>query len=181
MVLRQRRKSIPKDRVYLGKIVKPHGLRGEVKFKPFGCDLSVIEELERVNLESPDRELELERVRGSDDWPIIKFKAIDGRDASEELSGSLVWVPDGFLPELEDGSFYESDVLYAKVITVDGEDIGHVKEIIETGECDVLVVRDSAGKEILLPANREVIKEIRKGEDEIVVELPNFDEQLNAD
>ncbi len=181
MVLRRSRKSIPKDRVYLGKIIKPHGLSGEVKFKPFGCDLFVLEFLERVNLESPERELEIERVRGTDTWPIIKFKSIDGRNASEELSGSMVWVSDGDLPELEDFAFYEADILYAKVITVDGDEIGHVKEIIETGECDVLVVCDSSGQEILIPANREFIKEIRKDDEEILVELPNFDEQLNAD
>lgn len=175
MGLRKRRPAIQKDRIYLGKIIKPHGLQGEVKLRPFGCDPWILEELSRINLESPDREIDVEYVRGTEKEPIVKFKTIDDRSASDELVGATVWIPENALPELEDDYYYESDFLYARVITVSGEELGQVQEIIETGACDVLVVRNSSGGEIMLPASREVVKEVRKEECTLIVAPPVYE------
>lgn len=181
MGLRKRRPAIQMDRVYLGRILKPHGLHGEVKFCPFGCDPWILETLGRIELESPDLSVEVEYVRGTEKAPIVKFKTIEDRDASETLNGAVVWIAESSLPELEEDAFYESDILFARVVTVSGEELGHVQVIIETGECDVLVVRNRNGKEWLLPANRAVIKEIRKSESTLVVEPPEYAEPDNAD
>ncbi len=181
MGLRKRRSAIKMDRVYLGQILKPHGLQGEVKFSPFGCDPWILETLGRIELESPDRSVEVEYVRGTEKAPIVKFKTIEDRNASETLNGAMVWISESNLPELEENEFYESDILFARVVTVSREELGSVQDIIETGECDVLVVRNRDGKEWLLPVNRAVIKEIRKSESMLVVELPVYAEPDDAD
>lgn len=181
MGLRKSQTAIHKDRIYLGKIIKPHGLRGEVKFSPFGCDPWFLEELIHVNLETPDREMDVEYVRGTEKEPIVKFRTVDDRNDSEALVGARVWILENRLPELEDNCYYESDFLYARVVTVSGEELGQVQQIIETGECDVLVVRNSSGDEVLLPANREVVKEIRKNESTLVVNPPVYDDSNDAD
>ncbi|MEW6236557.1 MAG: ribosome maturation factor RimM [Candidatus Omnitrophota bacterium] len=172
MVIRRRKAKLRDDRIYLGKITKPHALKGELKFQPFGCDPRLIEHLKRVHLESPDLVLEVDYVRGSLKSPIVKFKTVDGRDASEKLIGSLLWLDEAELPELQyPGEYYEADFLYARVVTESGEDLGRIEEVLETGECDVLVVRGSNGEERLLPAILDVIKEVRKQEQTIVVTL----------
>jgi len=172
MVIRRRKAKLRDDRIYLGKIAKSHALKGELKFQPFSCDPWLMEHLRRVRLESPDLELEVEYVRGSLKSPIVKFKTVDDRDASDKLIGSLLWLEEAELPELQNpDEFYEADFLYARVVTESGEDLGRVEEVLETGECDVLVVRGANGEERLLPAILDVVKEVRKKEQTIVVSL----------
>jgi 16S rRNA processing protein RimM len=172
MTIRRRTKSIPGDRVYLGKITRPHALRGEVKFQAYGCDPWLLEDLGSVHTESPDMILEVDYVRGTAKAPIIKFKSIDDRSGSESLSGMVVWVVEEVLPELDENHIYESQILDYRILTSDGCELGRVVEVMETGEFDVLVVRNDKQEEWLVPANHEVIKDIRTESKEIVVDLP---------
>ncbi|MFB3785102.1 MAG: ribosome maturation factor RimM [bacterium] len=177
MGLRRRKRTVHKDRIYLGRLIKPHALDGELKFSPFGCDPWILETLGSLRLESPDREVEVEYVRGSVNAPIVKFRGVDSREASEKLSGAVVWIAESALPALEEeNTYYEADFLFRRVVTVSGEELGEVAEIIETGECDVLVVRGPGGREYLLPANLEVVKEVRKAENTIIVSPPLLEE-----
>lgn len=172
MGLRRRRPAIQPDRVYLGKVLKPHALRGEVKFAAFGCDPWLLETLKRVRLESSEGELEIEYVRGSIKAPIVKFKGVDDRDGSEALVGEVLWTHPTNLPNLDEDAYYESDILFSEVLDEAGERLGRVESIIETGECDVLVIRAANGEELLLPANREVVLEVRKADSVIVARVP---------
>ncbi len=170
MVIRRKKETIREDRIYLGKITKPHSLHGEVKFHAFQCDPWILEYFGTVHNENNGGILEVEYVRGSVKNPIVKFKGCENRNASEELTGSILWIEENKLPELEENTFYESDILFAQVETIQGESLGRVEEIIETGECDVLVIRNEQGNEHLLPASLEVVKEFRKEESLIIVE-----------
>ncbi|RJP35510.1 MAG: 16S rRNA processing protein RimM [Candidatus Omnitrophota bacterium] len=170
MTLRRKKEFIRKDRIYLGKIIKPHSLQGEVKFNPFQCDPWLLATFATIHNEKDDTILDVEYVRGCEHAPIVKFKGIDDRPAAESLTGSILWIEESCLPELEENQFYESDFLFSQVRSTSGEMLGRIEEIIETGESDVLVIRDTKGKEILLPATLAVVKEIRKEESLIIVE-----------
>lgn len=181
MTLRRKsREPADPNRVYFGRILKPHGLRGEVKFKSFGCAMDMIAEMGRFRFEPaqgkpapPFDTLELEGARGSAAAPILKFRQAGGKDEAEMLSGGLIWTTRGELPALGEGLVYETDILFATVQTPDGNILGRVEEIIETGAHDVLAVR-AAGGEILLPFNEDVVKEIRLEENLIVVVPPVY-------
>ncbi|HOL93789.1 MAG TPA: ribosome maturation factor RimM [bacterium] len=182
MGLRRRNRTIHKDRVYLGRLIKPHALSGEIKFNPFGCDPGMLENVSPLRLESPDREVEVEYVRGSDNAPIVKFRGVDNREESQKLSGALVWTSEAGLPALEEeNAYYEADFLFSRVVTVAGVELGEVVEVIETGASDVLVVRGKEGRESLLPANLEVVKEVRRAEQTIVVDPPLLEDELLPD
>lgn len=176
MGLRRRKQQIHKDRIYLGRIIKPHALQGEVKFNPFGCDPWILEKLTQVYIETPDLNLNVEYVRGAEKSPIVKFKEINTRSQSEEIAGALVWVREHTLPELADDEVYESDLLFARAVSLNGDEIGEIHDIIETGECDVLVVKTVDGRELLLPANRETVREIRKDENTVLINPPEMDD-----
>jgi len=112
MGLRRRNRTIHKDRVYLGRLIKPHALSGEIKFNPFGCDPGMLENVSPLRLESPDREVEVEYVRGSDNAPIVKFRGVDNREESQKLSGALVWTSEAGLPALEEEAGYLGHCVY---------------------------------------------------------------------
>ncbi|MGI6455768.1 MAG: ribosome maturation factor RimM [bacterium] len=169
MSLRRRKKEFAGDQIFLGKITKPHALQGEVKFRPFGSDPFLLEHLQLVHVEDQDFDLQLEYIRGSEEVPILKFKGIDGREAAEEICGLVLWIEENRLPVLPEDEIYESDLLFSRVLNENGEELGTIQEILETGASDVLVVRNGAGNELLLPAIKDVILEIRKAEKTVVV------------
>ncbi|MBI1388644.1 MAG: 16S rRNA processing protein RimM [bacterium] len=178
MSLRRKKPKIDQERVYLGKLSKPHALQGELKFIPFGCSPVLLEVLETVYLEGSETdvsELRVEYVRGTEKNPIIKFDGVDGRDQSEALSGAILWTKQELLPELNDGEIYESDLIGVQVINLDGGVIGRVESILETGAADVLVIRTPDGEEVMIPAAREHIVEFRRANQTLVVQPPKLD------
>jgi 16S rRNA processing protein RimM len=174
--LRRRKQNYAQNQIFLGRISKPHALSGEVKYIPFGSSLWLLEELGTVHVEGADFDLEVEYVRGSDNAPIIKFRGIDDRDASEALMGQVLWVEVERLPALGEDEIYESELLFARVLNEQGEELGRIEEIMETGASDVLVIRGADGSELLVPAIRDVIREIRKTEQVVVIRFPEHEE-----
>ncbi len=75
------------------------------------------------------------------------------------------------VPSAEEGEYFHYELLGLKVRTVEGEDLGEVAEILETGSNDVYVVRGAAG-EILVPALSKVVREIDIASGLMVVDLP---------
>ncbi len=81
-----------------------------------------------------------------------------------------MWVEEKDLPELEEGEYYSYQLIEMKVETIQGEYLGEIKEIIPTGSNDVYVVRDGT-EEILIPAIKDVVKEIDLEKRLVKVEL----------
>ena len=147
----------------VGKIVKPHGLRGEVKVIPM-TDFPERFGLRReVFLEPPDEPtlMVVESTRPHKSAFLMKFEGVDTISDAESLVDRFVRVPDEWLPALEEGAYYWYQLEGLSVID-DGEgDIGKVDHIFRAGEFgnDVLVVVGDAG-ERLVPMIEEVILKV---------------------
>lgn len=180
MTLRRKNQPPDPDRIYLGKILKPHGLRGEVKYQPFGSPNELLEWVGPIHIDDSERLLTIEWIRGSDKNPILKFIDVASREQSEAIQGAVLWVEPGALPELDDGFVYESDILHCQVFDEAGNALGRVEEILETGEHDVIVIRGQ-GKETMLPLHEETLVEMRLSEQTLVVRPPDYmDEEENG-
>lgn len=175
MVIRRKKSKVNEDRIYIGKIVKAHGLKGEIRVKPFGCPVELFEEIDFLYRDSDGEPLEIEGLRGTEDSPILKFVSIDDRNGSDELIGEVLWVHETDLPELDDGYLYASDILYAMAETEDGTILGKVEDIVETGATDVLVIR-GGDKEILLPVHSDFVRDVIKEEKRVIVKLLEYEE-----
>jgi 16S rRNA processing protein RimM len=101
---------------------------------------------------------------------ILELGDVTDRDEAEKLRGWLVQVPQTEAWKLPRGRYYWHQILGLRVVTTDGEEIGTVSEILETGANDVYVVKGGGG-ERLIPAIKQVVKKIDPGQGEIVVEL----------
>ncbi|MDP8246377.1 MAG: ribosome maturation factor RimM [Candidatus Hinthialibacter antarcticus] len=175
MTLRRKKPKVDLQKIYLGRILRPHALKGEVKLSLFGCDPIMLEELECVYVDQSDRVLKIEYIRGTDKAPIVKFEGVNSREGSDALYGLVLWAEPGQLPDLEDDFFYEADFLYAQAQLPSGEVLGRIDQVIETGAIDVLLIRTSNGEEVLIPATREFVHEIRREDSIIVVDPPELD------
>jgi len=93
---------------------------------------------------------------------IAKLKNVDDRTFAETLKGADIWVAKADLLELDENEYYWFELEGLSVINMEGETLGYVQKLMETGANDVLVVVNAADKqEILIPYVKEqVIKQV---------------------
>ncbi len=172
----QRRDSEPRFLV-TGKVLGAHGIAGELKAQVISEDPHRFSRLKQVYIGLEDGEPEprvLERFRLHKGNALLKLAGCDDRDAAAALRGYLVYVPLEDAIPLEEGEYYEYQILGLDTWTVSGEHLGKVVEIIATGANDVYVVQDprAGRRQILLPALESVVLEIDLERGRMVVELP---------
>jgi 16S rRNA processing protein RimM len=146
----------------IGRVVKPHGVKGKVKVEYFGEDLHLFSLYHEVFIESDRGSPEPYEILEAIPQPprlILRLKGIEKIEEAEPLIGKEILIKKGVLRELGEKEYYWVDILGMKVETQEGKRIGKVKEIFPTGANDVYVVEGKRG-EILLPAIEEVIQSI---------------------
>ena len=160
----------------IGRIVRPHGVRGEVKVEPSTQFPDRFLEMESVIVRPPNREprrYQIAQARHQNNFVLLKLVDIDSMEAAEALRGSDLLVTREELVSLPPGHYYIFDLIGLKVVTVDGRELGTVKDVLQPGANDVYVVQSptEAAREILLPAIKDVVKEIDVESGRMVVQL----------
>jgi 16S rRNA processing protein RimM len=137
--------------VPLAAVLRPHGLRGEVRLKVFNHESDVLLSQEEVLVRTADgeeHEVSVDASRRAGDAILMKLYSVDDRDRAAELRGALVCARRGSFPAREEGEFYTCDVVGAKVLLRRGEgydELGAVREIQSYPSADALVVQAADG------------------------------------
>jgi len=105
----------------------------------------------------------------SQEMVILRLAGIDTPEAAEQLRGKYLEIPASERKILPAGRYYRHDIIGLEVFTNTGALIGRVSEILSTGSNDVYVV-DNDGKETLIPAVKDVVKEINLAEKRLTIE-----------
>lgn len=157
----------------IGQIVNTFGIKGMVKVKPFTDDIKRFDELKTVYVEknSNQTEYEIEEVKYHKGMVLIKFKGIDKVEQAEMLRNTYLTVSRDSVEELEEGRYYIVDLLGLEVYTDEQILLGTLEDIFNTGSNDIYVVKDKQGKQILLPAIQDVVKQIDIENKKIIVHL----------
>lgn len=162
-----------KPELEIGQIVNTHGIKGEVKIKPFTDDIKRFDKLKKVYIENKNvkKEYEIENVKYHKDMVLIKLKGIDKIEEAELLRNSYLKVERQDEEPLGENAYYVVDLLGLSVYTEENVLLGVLDDIFNTGSNDIYVVKDELGKQILLPAIQEVIKQIDVENKKIIVHL----------
>lgn len=130
------------NRVVLGRIAVPFGIRGWVKVQPFSEDPLALagHPAWDVGRDGSFRSYEVESVREHGALLIAKLAGIEDRDAAFGLKGQDVAVAREALPPPAEGEYYWSDLLGLTAVKPDGTPLGRVVQMMETGAHDVLVI-----------------------------------------
>jgi 16S rRNA processing protein RimM len=158
----------------LGQIVNVRGLKGEVKVNSFTDDNTKFERLPKVFIKRNKGDLEehkIEKVSYNKNQVIIKFVGINTIDEAEKLRNSFILVDRDDLGSLPEGIYYIADLIGLDVFTEEGELLGKVDDIYNTGANDIYVIKDDLGKQRLLPGIKDVIKQVNIEEGKIIVNL----------
>ena len=146
----------------IGRVVKPHGVKGKMKVEYFGEDLHRFVSYREIFIENEKGRPESYEVLEATPQPprlILPLKGIEKIEQAELLIGKTILVEKKALLDLEEGEYYWADLLGIEVETREGKGIGKVREIFSTGAHDVYVVEGKRG-EIFLPAIEDVIQSI---------------------
>ena len=145
------------ERLTIGEVLKPQGIRGELKIKTFTDFPEDVKAFGTVYIDEKP-------------YKILSFRAGEGGFAYLGLRG----VPDRNAAELEEGRYYIADLLGAAVVTESGELLGTVKDIAPLSSEVYTLEKD--GKQILFPAVKGVVKRVEIAEKRLIVDKKRFDE-----
>lgn len=157
----------------IGQIVNTNGLKGVLKIKPFTDDIKEFEDFESIYVQRKNEliEFKIEEVRYVKNMVLLKLQGIDDINEAEKYRNLYIKVNRNVIPKLPEDSYYIVDLLECEVYTEEGELLGKVDDVFNTGSNDVYVVKDELGKQILLPAIGEVIKNVDISNKKIIVKL----------
>ena len=157
----------------IGQIVNTFGIKGMVKVKPFTDDIKRFDKLEKVYVENKEgkKEYQIEEVKYHKNMVLIKFKGIENPEEANLLRESYLVVDRDTQEPLEEGTYYIVDMIGLEVYTDEDENLGILEDIFNTGSNDIYVVKNELGKQILLPAIKDVIKKVDMENKKVTVHL----------
>ena len=174
------------EKIKIGKIVNAVALRGEVKVYHYSDYKERFEELEEILVERNAAKkhamesYEIEGVRYQKDMAILKLKGVNDRNAAEALKDCDVYITEADLRELPEDTFYIRDLIGCRVVNRSGnteneEEIGIITDVLQNTAQDIYQAKTKTGKEVLIPAVGEFVKEINIEEKTVIVSLiPGF-------
>lgn len=161
------------NQIVIGKIVAPHGVRGDIRILPLTEKPEQFLDLDYLLLHD-GRKLTIKHARFHKRMVLVTTEEIKSMNEAELLRDQEVLIKAEDLPELEEGQFYVADLIGLPVFDEEGKQIGTFKDSLRTGSNDVYVIAAPGEKDILLPALKIYVKEINLAEKRIVVTLPEW-------
>ena len=160
----------------VGQIVNTHGIKGEIKVVPFTDDISRFDKLKKVYVKTKkeNKLYQIEGVRYHKNMVLLKLQGIDNPEQAELLKNSFLEIDWEDAVPLKEGTYFIADLIGLEVYTDEGNLLGKVDDIYNTGANDIYVVKDELGKTILLPGIKDVIKQVILDEKIIVHLIPGL-------
>ena len=150
------------DLLEIGQIVNSYGIKGFFKVVPFTDDITRFDKLKTVYIEKNKKllKMEIEEVKYHKNLVLLKLKGIDDINDTEQYKNCYLKIDRKDAVELQENSYFIVDLIGMEVVTDEGVLLGNLIDVFPTGSNDVYVVKDKMGKQILLPAIGEVIKNV---------------------
>lgn len=158
---------------YVGRIVKTHGIKGEVTLRIDNEDFDEVEELNYLLLDVNEKLIPffIENIGYHSNKAFILFQDVKTIEAASQLVGIAAYLPLDLLPEREGNDFYSHEVVDFVVVDEDKGELGKVREIIEYPTQSLIqIIKDE--KEILIPIHDDIIKEVDREGKKILVKAP---------
>ena len=161
------------SRVCIAQIGAAHGVRGEVRLKPFTEDPLGVTRYGALESEDGRRRFEIESVRPAKDMLVARLKGVTDRNAAEALTNLRLYVARERLPQPDDDEFYHADLIGLAAVTAEGTAYGTVKAVHNFGAGDLLEIEPAAGgATVMLPFSEATVPAIDIAGGRIVVAPP---------
>ncbi len=155
----------------VGFLRRPHGVHGEIIMDLHTDFPERLRKGRKLFVGENHKPMTLDGIRPHGKGVLVKFKTIDTPDEAGQFRNQWVYAAMKDLPPLPEGRHYQHELLGINVVDENGNPLGVLTEIIETGANNVYVVKDDSGKEILLPNIPPVILDLDFGARRMMVHL----------
>ena len=145
-----------RDILRVGKIVNTHGLKGEMKVIPLTDDMKRFSDLKFVLLDG--KEVKIEKVKYQKDRVILKLENINTIEEAEKLKTKYLEINREFAVELEEDTYFITDLIGCNVVDTEGKELGSIYEVLQTKNNDVYWIRKP--KELLIPVLLDIVLDI---------------------
>ena len=159
---------------HVGKIVNTHGIRGELRVVPI---TDFVEDRFRsgthlvIENQAGNWPVTVEKARPHKGMELVKFAEYDNINDVEAFRNCYLSIAADQIKPLDDGRYYYHQIIGLDVKTIEGRQLGKIKEIMSPGANDVWVVERAGQSDLLLPAIPDVIKKVDLDNQEVIVEL----------
>ena len=162
------------DRIPVGYVRRPHGIRGDVVVRSLvdDAEAKLIVGGSFMSNEEPPMELTISSVAPLKTDYRIHFEEVSDRNRSESLQGCQITVPSDQRRQLEDDEWWPEDLIGCLVLDTEGNEIGAVREVIIGEAQDRLAVEAKDGSRAEIPFVEALVLKVDIANDEITVDLP---------
>ncbi len=158
--------------VCVGAVAGAHGVRGGVRIKPFTDDPESVAAYGKVRDESGARVFDLRLTGKAKGVVLAKLSGVESREAAEALKGLRLYVERSVLPPADADEFYHADLIGLPVEDTEGQHLGVVHALHDFGAGDLLEVKTSATKLVVLPFTEAVVPVVDVAGGRLVVAPP---------
>ena len=160
------------NRVCLGQIGAPHGVRGEVRLRSFTAEPQAIADYGPLQTED-GRSIEIKSLRPAKNHFVATLNGVADRDAAERLTNVKLYVPRDRLPPTEPDEYYHADLVGLTAVDRSGAPIGTVVAVHNFGAGDLIELRRmTSDKTELLPFDAATVPEIDIAAGRLVIDPP---------
>jgi len=167
----------------IGIIVKPQGIRGELRVLPTTDDPSRFDLLKEIMVKLPrgqEAMYKLTSARQHKGLVLLRLEGIDDRNTAETLVRGTIHIPPEEALPLDTDEYYVRDLVGIRVEAEDGEVLGAIKDVFATGANDVYIIEDANGESFMIPAIKDVVRNVSMADGIMVVRLMDGMRELKA-
>ncbi|MGB0689110.1 MAG: ribosome maturation factor RimM [Candidatus Puniceispirillum sp.] len=162
-----------KSRISVAAVMGSHGVRGNVKIKPFTETPESLGRFDKVYLEDGQQvSLKILSV-GSKGVVLARLGKVESRDASDALRGQHLYVDRAALPDLADDEIYHADLLGLDAVLADGRALGRIAAIHDFGAGNVVEIEPPQGASVMLPFGGAALVAIELDKGQVVLAPPD--------
>lgn len=156
------------ETLVVGEVLRPQGLRGEVKVKPLTDDPERFFDLRRVLLRGEERRCRCNRVH--EGYVYLQIEGVFSREAAEGIRGEELRIRREDAVTLPEGADFICDLIGCEGVDTEGKAWGALADVMQPGGCDVYLFRDAQGRELLVPALKRVVLETNPAQRRILLD-----------
>lgn len=161
----------------IGEVLKPQGIRGEVKVKPVTCDPERFYDLTQVFFEKNGQysPVQVLSARVDKSGAYLLLEGVSDRNEAETLRGQLIYIDREHAVELPEDAEFICDLIGCHGADDEGRDLGELVDVMQPGGNDVYVFRGSLG-EVLVPALKDVVLRVDVREKQMLFKAKRLNE-----
>ena len=159
------------DLILIGHVIRPHGLTGLLRIVSYAQPLETFLQAGSLFMDRGNSDFEEKKaidIKPHGSFFLLRLSDLNSIEQAENFRKAGIYIKKDFLGEKEENEFFHYELLGLNVYLITGQYLGVVKEIFPTGSNDVYVV-EGQGKEFLIPAIHQVIKEINIAQKRMII------------